>query len=53
MKIFQILGFQGIMTKMTMQGPGSIKVPDLGLCGSWISDIFGILAQVWLGLRLV
>ena len=32
-----------------MQGPRSIKVPDLGLSEPRISDLFGTLAQVWLG----
>ena len=35
-------------TKPEMLDPRSIKIPDLGSCGSWIPDLFGTLAQPWL-----
>ena len=34
-------------TKPEMLDPRSIKIPDLGSYGSWILDLFGILAQPW------
>ena len=39
-------GFPESHDKKDVQGPGSIKVPDLGLSKPWISDLFGTLAQV-------
>ena len=33
---------------MTIQDPKSTRTPDLGSCGPIISDLFGILAHVWL-----
>ena len=41
-------GFPESHGKKDVQGPRSIKVPDLGLSEPRISDLFGTLAQVWL-----
>ena len=40
-------GFPESHDKKDVQGPRSIKVPDLGLSEPRISDLFGTLAQVW------
>ena len=44
----EILDLQDPSTKLTTQDPRSTQTPDLGLCGSRISDLFWILAHVWL-----
>ena len=40
-------GFPESHGKKDVQGPRSIKVPDLGLSEPRISNLFGTLAQVW------
>ena len=40
-------GFPESHGKKDVQGPRSVKVPDLGLSEPRISNLFGTLAQVW------